>query len=119
MNWYLSKIIFRIICGDGNHAPQFDEQLRLLCASDNEQAFDKALSIGQQEAQHFSNQQGKLVEWKFIGVAELYRISELIDGAELFSRVQETDCADTYIQMVQRRAAFIRDSNTLRHLQLL
>ncbi|MEP7129294.1 MAG: DUF4288 domain-containing protein, partial [Chitinophagales bacterium] len=29
MNWYLAKIVFRIICGDGLHQPQFDEQLRL------------------------------------------------------------------------------------------
>ena len=30
MNWYLSKIIFRIICGEGRHTPQFDEHLRLI-----------------------------------------------------------------------------------------
>ncbi|RYY10197.1 MAG: DUF4288 domain-containing protein, partial [Chitinophagaceae bacterium] len=27
MNWYLAKLIFRIVCGQGNHTPQFDEQL--------------------------------------------------------------------------------------------
>jgi len=27
MNWYLAKLVFRIICGDGDHTPQFDEQL--------------------------------------------------------------------------------------------
>ena len=30
MNWYLAKIVYRIICGDGNHTAQFDEQLRLV-----------------------------------------------------------------------------------------
>jgi hypothetical protein len=29
MQWYLAKLVFQIICGDGNHRPQFDEQLRL------------------------------------------------------------------------------------------
>ena len=119
MNWYLAKIIFRIICGDGDHKPQFDEQLRLIIAPDSEHAYDKAVTIGNQEAQSFLNQQGKLVEWKFINIAELYKITELIDGAELYSRVQETDCPDMYIQLVHERAAFIRHNNTHKHLQLL
>ena len=25
MNWFLAKIIFRIVCGNGDHAPQFDK----------------------------------------------------------------------------------------------
>ena len=32
MNWYLAKIVYRIICGQGNHTAQFDEQLRLIQA---------------------------------------------------------------------------------------
>ena len=119
MNWYLAKIIYRIICGDGDHKPQFDEQIRLIAATGSEQALDKALSIGKQEAQSFLNQQGKLVEWKFIDVAELYKITEMIDGAELYSRIQERDCPDLYIQQVHERAAFIRHNNTHRNLQLL
>ena len=34
MKWYLAKIIYRIICGEGIHTPQFDEQLRLIHAED-------------------------------------------------------------------------------------
>ena len=49
MNWYLSKIIFRIICGEGRHTPQFDEQLRLIAATDEQQAFEKAMAIGEKE----------------------------------------------------------------------
>ncbi len=29
MKWYLAKLVFRIICGEGNHTPQFDEQFVL------------------------------------------------------------------------------------------
>ena len=35
MKWYLAKLIYRIICGDGTHTPQFDEQLRLIHAEDD------------------------------------------------------------------------------------
>lgn len=119
MNWYLAKIIFRIICGEGNHTPQFDEQLRLVVASSDEQAFNKAQAMGEQEGECFLNHQQKMVEWKFINVSELYKITELIDGAELYSRIQETDNADKYIDMVNQRAAFIRQHNTYSYLQLL
>jgi hypothetical protein len=28
MRWFVAKIVYQIICGNGNHMPQFDEQLR-------------------------------------------------------------------------------------------
>ena len=46
MNWYLAKIVYRIICGNGDHAAQFDEQLRLICATNKEDAFHKAQRTG-------------------------------------------------------------------------
>jgi hypothetical protein len=119
MNWYLAKIIFRIICGEGQHTPQFDEQLRLVAAENEAQAFSKAQAMGKEEGQSFLNQHGKTVEWRFIDIAELYRITEMIDGAELYSRIQETDNAEIYMELVHQRAAFIKQNNTHSHLQLL
>src|SRR5580692_2043461 len=112
MNWYLSKIVFRIICGEGQHTPQFDEQLRLIAASDEEEAFEKAMTIGRREQDGFYNHEQQLVQWKFINVAELYRLSGLLDGAEMYSRIQETDDADAFIDQTNRRADHIRVSNT-------
>jgi Domain of unknown function (DUF4288) len=117
MNWYLAKLNFRIVCGDGNHTPQFDEQLRLIAAENNEQAFNKAQTLGQTEGDGAA--QYKTVKWRFINVSELYRITEMIDGAELYSRVQEADDADAYMDLVNTRAAFIRENKTHTHLQLL
>lgn len=119
MNWYLAKIIFRIVCGEGHHTPQFEEQLRLIAAENNEQAFSKARTVGEQEATCFPNQQQKMVEWRFINVTELYRLTEMVDGAELYSRIQETDNADVYLQLVNDRAAFSRKHNMHTYLQIL
>ncbi len=119
MNWYLSKIIFRIICGEGNHTPQFDEQLRLIAAHDEEEAFRKAYELGEKEQDRFYNQDQQLVQWKFINVAELYRLSGLLDGAEMYSRIQETDDPEGYIDLANRRADHIRISGTHKILQLL
>ncbi|MEK7225456.1 MAG: DUF4288 domain-containing protein, partial [Bacteroidota bacterium] len=49
MNWYLAKIVFRIVCGDGNHLAQFDEQLRLIRADKREEALLKAQLLGSRE----------------------------------------------------------------------
>ena len=119
MNWYLGKLIFRIICGEGSHTPQFDEQLRLIFARDEEEAFDKAMSIGQREQDGFYNHEQQLVQWKFINVAELYRLSGLLDGAEMYSRIQETDDAEAYIDHANRLAEHIRSSSTHKMLRLL
>jgi len=119
MNWYLAKIIFRIICGDGNHTPQFDEQLRLISAHDEEEAFEKAMSIGKREQDRFFNHENRLVQWKFVNVAELYRLSGLLDGAEMYSRIQETDDPEAYIDHANRLAEHIRAGGTHKILRLL
>jgi hypothetical protein len=119
MNWYLSKIIFRIICGEGQHTPQFDEQLRLIAAADEQEAFQKAMAIGEREQDRFYNHEQQLVQWKFINVAELYRLRELLDGAEMYSRIQETDDPEGYIELANRRADHICSSSTHKMLRLL
>jgi Domain of unknown function (DUF4288) len=118
MNWFLAKIVYRIVCGDGDHTPQFDEQLRLIEADNETTAFAKARAIGDMEQEMFFNQKQKLVQWQFINVSELYRISALIDGAELYSRVQEADNAELYTELVNKKAAHIQLNITHKFLQL-
>jgi Domain of unknown function (DUF4288) len=119
MNWYLGKLVFRIICGEGEHTPQFDEQLRLISATNEEVAFAKAVIIGEREQDGFYNQEQKLVQWKFIDVAELYKLSGLLDGAEFYSRIQESDDPDRYIELTHKKAAHIRQDSTHKFLELL
>ncbi|MGQ0740397.1 MAG: DUF4288 domain-containing protein [Bacteroidota bacterium] len=118
MNWYLSKMVFRIICGDGNHTAQFDEQLRLITADSKEEAFHKAQSLGMRSEEIFFNQQSQLVHWQFISVSELYRLQELIDGAELYSRVEEVPDAESYLRFLYAKAEQIRFGNTHEILNL-
>ena len=58
MNWYLAKFVYRIVCGNGSHNPQFDEQLRLIAATGREEAFTKAQQMGRNEEESFYNQRG-------------------------------------------------------------
>ena len=118
MNWFLAKIVFRIICGTGDHTPQFDKQLRLIQASSETEAFEKAKDIGENEQVSFLNESQKVVQWQFVDVCELYRLSALIDGAELYSSVQEVENADLYISLMHKKAAHIRENITHQLLQL-
>jgi hypothetical protein len=119
MNWYLAKIVFRIICGEGNHTAQFDEQLRLISASDKEEAFQKAVAMGNQEQDMFVNLRKELVKWQFINVSEIYRLSALIDGAELYSRIEEREDGDSYIHGVNKKAEGILKNDTNLILELV
>jgi Domain of unknown function (DUF4288) len=119
MNWYLTKMVFRIICGDGNHTAQFDEQLRLIAASSKEEAFHKAQVMGIREEEMFFNNNLQLVQWQFISVSELYRLGELTDGAELYSRIEEKEDAECYLHVIQKKAEQIRFGNTLELLNLV
>jgi hypothetical protein len=119
MNWYLTKIVFRIICGDGNHTAQFDEQLRLISAEDKKSAFIKARQIGQCEEEIFLNVKQEPVHWKFINVSEVYKLGELLDGAELFSRIDEKGDADGYIDIINDKASGIIHSDSHELLQLV
>ncbi|MEO6328035.1 MAG: DUF4288 domain-containing protein [Ginsengibacter sp.] len=111
MKWYLAKLIYRIICGEGDHKAQFDEQLRLIHAEDDLQAFQKARVTGHSEQDTFLNNTQKLVQWKFIDVSELHPLTALTDGAEIYSRVYEEDDADNYIKITQMRAAYLLENS--------
>ena len=102
MKWYLSKLVFQIICGDGLHAAQFDEQLRLIYAEDELHAFQKARSMGERDC--MKDELIKQVQWKFIDVSELHLLSAFIDGAEIYSKITEEENADLYIRNTQKRA---------------
>jgi Domain of unknown function (DUF4288) len=119
MKWYLAKIVFRIICGDGEHTPQFDEQLRLISASNEDEAFNKAFSIGKKEQDTFFNLKQQLVRWQFVDVSELYQLHNLIDGAELYSRITEVDDAEAYTCFVHRKAESILQKQTHQLLNLI
>jgi uncharacterized protein DUF4288 len=109
MKWYLAKIVYRIICGDGNHTSQFDEQLRLIEAEDDMHAFQKARIMGDNEEDNFLNDKNKPVQWKFIDVSELHALDNLIDGVELYSKICEEESPTDYIRSVNNRAKHLHE----------
>jgi hypothetical protein len=107
MNWYVAKIVFRIISGDGNHHAQFDEQLRLISAENDCEAFEKASHIGFMNQDSFLNNQSEPVRWRFIDVAELNQLGSLEDGAELYYHIHETADAGLYEAWAHHRSSLL------------
>ncbi len=104
MNWYLAKLVYRITCAEGDHTPQFDEQIRLISAEDHLHAFHKARIIGDSEGLHVNGNTVAAVRWKFIDVSELMPLVPLADGAEIYGCVKEEADADMYIRATQKKA---------------
>ena len=118
MKWYLAKLVYRIICGDGEHIPQFDEQLRLIAADDDMDAFQKARLLGHREQDNFLNASEKPVHWKFIDVPEIHELNELSDGVEIYSRITEEEDASLYTKLVKLRATHLLESSMYQTMYL-
>jgi hypothetical protein len=73
-------------------------------------AFQKARLIGDGEEDSYLNNREKPVQWKFIDVAELHPLSDLSDGAEIYSRICEEDNAVEYIRHVSNRSKYLHES---------
>jgi hypothetical protein len=111
MNWYVAKLVFRVISGDGNHRAQFDEQLRLINADNEQTAYNKASQIGLVNQDSFLNINKQTVQWQFIDVAELNQLNELADGTELHYHIHEEPDADLYIAWSHLKAALLTAKN--------
>lgn len=107
MKWYVTRLVFQIICGEGKHTAQFDEQLCLIEAEDEGKAMVKAVDLGINREEQFYNQRQELVQWKFINVAEVEEF-HLIDGTEICSRINEVDDEFAYTKMVHAKAEQIK-----------
>lgn len=83
MNWYVAKLIFRITCDNGNHQPQFDEQLIM------------------------ENKGRSAFRWDFITMSELYQLDELRDGSEIYCNILDVTNAEEYIKMSHQKALLI------------
>ena len=109
MNAFISKLVFQIICGTGDHTPQFDEQLRLIVAENAELAYATSMQLGETEQCSFYNMNEELVRWKFTGIADLQSLGNLQHGAEIYSAVAETDDEERYIHDISLRTKQLRD----------
>ena len=106
--WFIAKIVFNIVAGSNKSKAQFEEQLRLVEADSREEAFLKARAIGIGEEEVFINEDGQLVKWEFVDVADLLSIESLNSGVEIYSQIHETEESRQYIHSIHQRGMDLR-----------
>ncbi len=104
MKWYLVKLVYQVVSGEGAHTPQFDEQLRMIRAEELDWAREKAKVLGQIGAFAFLNHRKEEVKWKFIDVVDICEIGEIEDGVQLYSTTEEPDDVTSYLSLISAKA---------------
>ena len=109
MTWYVTKMIFRISDANASQMIQFDEQWRLILATDKQAAIKKAETIGKSESETIVQQNGNKVMWEFMTVTDLFAFDAASDGSEIFSRIEQPDNISNYLHNLELRSAFVRE----------
>ncbi|RQO78962.1 hypothetical protein DBR40_04350 [Pedobacter sp. KBW01] len=111
MKWFAVNCIFQVICGAGKHAPQINEQTRLIQAGGQLEALDKARLNAVNFNPPFNNCKGEKVVWKFIGVGGISAVEELADGVEISSSIVEPESVDQYLEKLKHRNQSLTNQN--------
>ena len=88
--WFAVRLLFRSrIDGKEIESPLCEESIRLVQASNEDEALSRAATLGQAEEHEYTNEAGETVSWKFDAVLEVQDLceSELREGMEVFSRL--------------------------------
>lgn len=87
-HWYVATLIIR--CRVENQPAPWtcDEQVRVIRAANDDEAYDKAVALGKSEETVYKNGDGEDVFWEFIGLEDLTELDSAIrDGTEIRSRL--------------------------------
>ena len=108
MNWYITRVVFKVSENDSPEAGHFDEQLRLVTADSKEEAFIKARTLGLNKEDVCYYDTKKVEKWEFINVSEVTPLQNMDDGIALYSRIHKTKESTAYISVIHQKAIAIR-----------
>ncbi|MDP1725678.1 MAG: DUF4288 domain-containing protein [Bacteroidota bacterium] len=110
MSYYLAKVVFKIVNEEPNAQIQFDEQLRLIDARNEQEAFFKARMLGVKNEEEICSENSRKIFWKFIDIPFVKALNEFVDGMEIYSCIKETETNEGYENYVKLRAQQIQNS---------
>jgi hypothetical protein len=87
MKHYTAQIIYRIKC-NGTTTEQYDEQWRLIFATDDREALLHAKAIAKEEEMAFVDRHGRAIAWELVAVKHIQEVA-LTNGMLLFSELKE------------------------------
>lgn len=92
--WYVATLIIRSKVDNQSTGPwTCQEQIRIIEAPNEDEAYRKSIKLGQGEEHSYRNVYGELVYWEFIGLEDLEELSdeEIQDGMEIRCRFLEKE----------------------------
>jgi hypothetical protein len=90
MRWYAVHLILECRkTATGESLGTVEEQVRILTATDDEEAYRKALRLGASAEHEYDNSAGERVRWVFAGLGDLDELSveRIEDGTEIASKI--------------------------------
>jgi len=111
MNWFVAKMIFQIE-GNENTYPQFDEQLRLIDAVNEELALEMAHQLGYIYQEEIKSNNQQMINRKFVAVTELDYLGNIEHGKEIHYKIVEPDNMTNYLELVNEKANSLRKIKT-------
>lgn len=103
MKWFAVNCIYQVICGEGKHAPQFNEQIRLIFSNSVIEAIAKVKLMAFSYNASFKNYEGESVKWNFIAVGGVTEIEPPKDGVEVSSKILEPKSVEYYLENVEHK----------------
>jgi hypothetical protein len=91
MKWYVAEIIIRCRVGKlSKRKTLYDRQIKVVRASTDEMAYERAIKLGKAENHFYKNSIGQKVYWDFLGLGNLESLHEkkISHGTEIHSRLQ-------------------------------
>jgi hypothetical protein len=91
MHWYVAEVIVQCRVGRvSKRKTLYDRQIKVLRASTDDAAYERALELGRAENHSYKNSAGETVVWEFIGLGNLESLREkrISDGTEIHSRLE-------------------------------
>jgi len=111
VKWFAVNCTYQVICGEGKHSPQINEQTRLIQAKDIAHALKKARTQAEAYNAPFENCEGDRVIWKFVGIGGINEIEAIVDGVEVWSKILEPKSVDVYLESIKHRDKILTEKN--------
>jgi hypothetical protein len=109
MNRYLVKMHFHIRIGSDES--RFDEQLRLISASNEGDVLERALALGAAEEEVYLNAGSEEVRWSFVAVTEIIDLGKISGNALLSQRLVRRSGHGSYREYLEKRSLSIQVNN--------
>jgi hypothetical protein len=89
MRTFVAQVIYRIEC-EGMPIDQYEEQWRLVYATDERNALEEARKMSKDEESTIIDRHGRTVCWRLLAVKDIQPV-DLVNGGLLFSMVREVE----------------------------